>query len=229
MPDISTLPEVTETQLDTDGTFGVGYTEGGEKKTGKLTWATLKTRLKNFIAPKTWVGNRRQNATALTVNTHSGYASLLTNSITPSKAGALIRVRGAVYGDLTTAPATNGRITFYARYKVGTGNYRGFGASSADRTYLSGHISKASEYFDWVMPGTLFEFLIEAPGTDAIKVNIEGKPRVSNTDQSSLYMNRNANDTLDGEMVSFLELTEYKASDSDTPIRITTVSAADSS
>ena len=52
MPDISQQTEVTETQLDTDGTFGVGYTEGGEKKTGKLLWTTLKSLIKKAVKPR---------------------------------------------------------------------------------------------------------------------------------------------------------------------------------
>ena len=190
----------------------------------KITGAHLKAAINTH---KTWVGNRRENATASTVNTSNGFASLITNTITPSAAEAIIRVRGNIFGDLTSAPSANGRTVFYARWKSGTGSYRGMQSASAARTVIKGHISLGSDYFDWVQGSGFFEFFIEAPNTDQITVNIEGNPRIANTDQSSMYFNRNQSDSRDFECISFLELTEFRTTADDAPIEVTEITTAD--
>ena len=214
---VASLPTATPQKSD-----GVAISDTSDSDANKQTTIEDLTEL----AP-TWVGNRRQNSTSSTVNTSSGIASLLTNSITPSRAGALIRVRGTIYGGLATAPSANGRTTFYARMKKGTGNYTGMSGSNS-YTQIGGHIDKNSDYLDWVQQAESFEYMITAADTDVIKVNIFGRPRVANTDQSSMYFNRNVNNTLDGEMVSFLELAEFKHAADLNPISVTTVSSADS-
>ena len=188
----------------------------------KITGANLKTALN-----KGWVGNRRENATPLTVNTSGGFASLITNTITPSAANVRIRIRGNIFGDLTTSPSANGRSVFYARWKSGTGNYRAIHAASAARTQIKGHVSLGSNYFDWVQGSGFFEYFIRAPNTDPIKVNIEGNPRIANADQSNMYFNRNQSNARDYECISFLELTEFREINSDEPIEVTTVTTAD--
>ena len=97
------------------------------------------------LAP-TWIGNRRQNATSSTVNTSGGIASLMTNSITPSRAGAAIRVRGHIFGGLTTAPGSNGRTTFYVRMKKGSGNYTGMSGANS-YTQIGGNFDQNQNYW----------------------------------------------------------------------------------
>lgn len=190
----------------------------------KITGANLKAATDTH---KTWVGSRRENATASPVNTSSGFASLITNTITPSTSDALIRVRGNIFGDLTSAPNSNARIVFYARWKSGTGSYRGMKSASALRTMIKGHISLGSDYLDWVQSSGFFEYFIEAPNTDQITVNIEGNPRIANTDQSNMYLNRNNNNQRDYECISFLELAEFKTINDDEPITVSTTTTAD--
>ena len=69
MPNIDQQPEITEAQLEASGTFGVGYTEGGKKKTGQLVWTTLKARLKTFLKP-TVLTATNLGTTAADISTH---------------------------------------------------------------------------------------------------------------------------------------------------------------
>ena len=42
-----------------------------------------------------------------------------------------------------------------------------------------------------------------------------------------MYFNRNVNNSIDGEMISFLEVTEFKNATDLNPISVTTVTTAD--
>lgn len=176
----------------------------------------------------TWVGNRRYIKQAIdTVNTTGGLASLMTNSITPSRAGALIRITVEVFGSLTSAPANYGYILFYARMKKGSGSYGGIhGSTNADGSYIEGHID-IQNYSDACQTSAQKTFLIEAADTDTLTVNVYGRPRQGNNAQTSMRFNRNTNENFDEEVVSYLELAEYKPSEDANPITLTEITAVD--
>ena len=191
----------------------------------KITIAHLKTEL----APHVWVGDRRQIKASGQHNTTNGIGSVLTNSITPSRSGALIRVRVGLFASLATAPGSNGHIHFFAKRKVGTGDYTGMDGGG-DYSQFAAHVDYSQQYTDWVQPGANYEWLFTSANdnTDVIKVNMFVRPRVGTADQSNYVLNRNTNNSLDGEMVSFLEIAEYKKSNSANPITINTISSLDS-
>ena len=181
----------------------------------------------HFWTPKVpaWVGSRRQNKTALTVSTSDNLASLMTSSITPSRAGALIRIRVQAFTSLTSAPSQYGYILTYARVKKGSGSYTGIDGTDT-LTYLKGHLDVLN-YQDALQQSGYSEFYITAQDTDTLKVNVCARPQHGGENQSNLYFNRNTNNNDDGEIVSFLELTEFKDTDDLNPIEITTVTTAD--
>ena len=189
----------------------------------KITVANLKAAL----APNVWVGTRRQIKASGQQSTSGGVGSVLTNSIVPSRSGALIRVRVGLFASLTTAPGANAHIHFFAKRKVGTGSYTGMDGGGS-YSQFAGHIDVGVNYIDWVQPGAHYEWIFEAASTETIKVNTFVRARVGNSDQSNYVLNRNTNNTLDGEMVSFLEIAEFKKSESANPLTITTITSVDS-
>ena len=197
-----------------------------DRRAGSL-FVTNGVYWKHFFSPKvpTWVGSRRQNKTPLTVSTSGGLASLLTHSITPSRAGALIRVRVQMFTSLTTAPSQYGYILNYARLKKGTGSYTGLDGSDT-LTYVKGHLDVLN-YQDALQQSGFSEFLIVAEDTDVLKVNLCARPQHGSTNQSNLYFNRNTNNNDDGELISFIELAEFKDTEDLNPLTITTVATAD--
>lgn len=224
--------DVVSTGFTLSGTFTAGRTYDvwafvvADRRAGSL-FITNGEYWAYFWTPKvpTWVGNRRQNKTALTITTTGGIGSLLTASITPSRAGALIRVRVQAFTSLVTAPSQYGYVLTFARLKKGTGDYTGMDGSST-RTYVKGHLDVLN-YQDALQQSGYSEFYIVSEDTDTLKVNLCAKAQHGGQTQTSLYLNRNTNNNDDGEIVSFIELTEFKDTDNLNPIEITTVTTAD--
>ena len=190
---------------------------------------TLTIPTPEAFTQKTWVGNRRQTFTDITSTPTNNVHPILTLDITPSAANQLIRVRGVILASPISASPNNRRIAAFCRMKKGTGQYTDMNGGTSPRITYLGHSPDMNNYQDWGNSEISFEFLLTAADTDTLRINLMCKQfsGSSQDNSSNIYINRAVNNNYATKGSTWLEVTEYKESNSDTPIAITTVTTTD--
>ena len=178
---------------------------------------------------RTWVGKRRQTFTDITSTPTNNVHPILSVEITPSAANQLIRVRGVILAAPISANPNNRRIAAFCRYKKGSGLYTAMDGGSSPRLTYLGHCPDQGNYQDWGNSEISFEFMLTSADTDTLRMNLMCKQYSgsSQDNSSNMYINRGVNNTYATKGCTWLEVTEYKANSSATPITIETVTTTD--